>query len=98
MAGAYFEARRSHRESDIMRTGLRIAATYERETGELLRQFDVEEGQLVPVYDTDVLHRMRIDLEGGIRLPGQIRGTSHGLSVRMQASTLFGKNTNYVLF
>ncbi|MCY3614464.1 MAG: DUF5050 domain-containing protein [Bacteroidetes bacterium] len=98
MAGAYFEARRSHRESDIMRTGLSIAATYERETGELLRQFDVEEGQLVPVYDTDVLHRMRVNLEGGIRLPGQVRGTSHGLSIRVQASTLFGKNTDSFYF
>ena len=98
MASAYFEARRSHRESDIMRTGIRVAATYERETGELLKQFDVQEGQLVPIYDTDVLHRMRIDLEGGIRLPGQIRGTSHGLNVRMQASTLFGKDTDTFYF
>lgn len=98
MASAYFEARRPHRESDIMRTGIRITAKYERETGELLRQFDVEEGQLVPVYDTDVLHRVRVDVEGGIRLPGQIRGTSHGLNVRMQASTLFGKNTDTFYF
>ncbi len=98
MASVYFELQRAHRESDIMRTGIRMTASYERESGRLLDQFDIRDGQLVPVYSSSILHRLRVDLEGGIRLPGQFHGTSHGLSMRMRASTLFGKRADPFYF
>ena len=98
MANVYFELQRAHRESDIMRTGIRMSASYHRETGRLLDQFDIRDGQLVPVYNTSILHRLRVDLEGGIRLPGQIHGTSHGLSMKMRASTLFGRRADSFYF
>ncbi len=94
MANAYFELQRAHRESDIMPVGLRMNASYHRETGRLLNQFDIREGQLVPVYETSVLHRMRVGFEGGLRLPGRINGASHGLILKMHASTLFGKRAD----
>ncbi|MCY4158258.1 MAG: hypothetical protein OXE92_09715 [Bacteroidetes bacterium] len=98
MANVYMELMRPHRESDIMRTGIRMTASYHRETGRLLDQFDIRDGQLVPVYNSSTLHRLRVDLGGGIRLPGQIYGTSHGLSLRLSASTLFGKNADSFYF
>ncbi len=98
MANVYFELQRAHRESDIMRTGIRMSASYHRETGRLLDQFDIRDGQLVPVYNTSILHRLRVDMEGGIRLPGQIHGTSHGLSMKMRASTLFGRRADSFYF
>lgn len=98
MANVYFELQRPHRESDIMRTGIRMTASYHRETGRLLDRFDIRDGQLVPVYNTSILHRLRVDLEGGIRLPGQIYGTSHGLSMKMRASTLFGRRADSFYF
>lgn len=94
MLNAYFEIYRAHRESDIMRTGIQMKASYNRESGRLLEQFDVQEGQLVPVYGASILHRLRVDLQGGIRLPNQIRGTSHGLHFRARLSTIFGKRTD----
>lgn len=98
MANVYFELRHPHRESDIMGTGLRMTASYHRETGRLLNQFDIQDGQLVPVYSTSILHRLQLNLEGGIRLPGQIYGTSHGLNMKIQASTLFGRDTDSFYF
>ncbi len=98
MANVYFELQKPHRESDIMQTGVRMSASYHRETGRLLDEFDIRDGQLVPVYNTSILHRLRVDMEGGIRLPGQIQGTSHGLSMKMRASTLFGKRADSFYF
>ncbi len=94
LANAYLELLRPHRESDIMRTGVRLTASYQQETGRLLGKFDVRDGQLVPVYGTSTLHRLRVDLEGGFRLPGQIHGTSHGLHFRLRASTVLGKTAD----
>ncbi len=91
MANAYFEVQAPHRESDIQRTGIQMAASYSREMGRLLDRFDVRDGQLVPVYNSSILHRLRVNLDGGVRLPGQFAGTSHALSFRVEASTLFGK-------
>ncbi len=98
LANAYFELQPPHRETDIQRTGLRLTASYIRETGRLLDQFDLRDGQLVPVYNTSILHRLRVDLGGGFRLPGQLLGTSHALSFRVAASTLFGKETDSFYF
>lgn len=98
MVNAYFELNRPHRESDMMRTGLRATASYHVETGRLLKKFDIQDGQLVPVYSTSVLHRLRVDLEGGIRLPGQIRGAAHGVNFRMSGSTVFDKQVDSFYF
>ena len=98
MANAYFELHRPHRESDIMRTGLRLVASFSRERGRLLREFDIQDGQLVPVYDSSTLHRLQVDLDGGVRLPGQLFNSSHALSLKLRLSTLFGQRTDSFYF
>jgi len=98
MTNAYVELIRSHRESNIFHTGLRLTASYHRENGSLLEQFDVKDGQLVPVYGKTTLHRLSIDLGTGMRLPGLINGASHGLNVNVRASTIFGKTVDSFYF
>jgi len=94
MANANIEFLRPHRESDIFTTGIKMTTAYQREIGRLLEQFDIKEGQLVPVYGSTSLDRLTLDIEFGMRLPGSINGTSHGLNLRLRGSTLFGKKVD----
>ena len=88
---AYFEARRAHRESDVMPTGLMATLSYERELGRLLDRFEIKSGQLSPVYNSVTLNRLTLDARAGFRLPGRIRQASHGLALRLRISTSLGR-------
>ncbi|MDE2732576.1 MAG: hypothetical protein OXI38_14400 [Bacteroidota bacterium] len=88
---AYFEARRAHRESDIMPTGLTATLSFERELGRLLDRFEIRSGQLSPVYSSVTLNRLTLDARAGFRLPGRIRQASHGLAIRVRISTSLGR-------
>jgi len=94
MANAYIELLRPHRESDMFTTGIKITASYQRERGRLLEQFDIKDGQLVPVYGTTTLNRVTLDLDAGLRLPGTINHTAHGLTLNFRGSTIFGKDAD----
>ena len=87
----YFEAWRSHRESDLMPVGLSATLNYERELGRLLDRFEIRGGQLLPVYSNVALNRLTLDARAGFRLPGQIRQAAHGMAIRFRVSTAFGK-------
>lgn len=94
MANAYVELIRPHRESDMFETGLKLTASYDRENGRLLEQFDIKDGQLVPVYSKTAIDRLSVDVGAGMRLPGSINGAAHGLNVNVRASTIFGKTVD----
>ena len=40
---------------------LRLELGYDYERGRLLKQFDIEDGLLVPVYESDTNHRVTFD-------------------------------------
>ncbi|MCY4224716.1 MAG: hypothetical protein OXF06_07750 [Bacteroidetes bacterium] len=98
MANAYVELIRPHRETDMFHTGLKFTASYHRENGRLLEQFDVRDGQLVPIYGNTIFHRLRVDIGAGMRLPGRINGAAHGLNVNMRVSTIFGRTVDSFYF
>ncbi len=90
LASWYFTARTPYREEDIMPEGIVAKASYERELGRLLRRFEIKGGQLSPVYGSDALHRLALEVRAGRRLPGQIRGAAHGIALHLRASTTLG--------
>lgn len=87
---AYYEALWPHTDEDVVPVGLSAQATVEREWGQLLDRFALENGLLVPRYRS--YRNTRLSAEGriGLRLPGRPLGGTHGLSLRMRASTLLG--------
>ena len=91
LLNAYLEAGRAHRESDIIPTGITATLSYERELGRLLDRFEIKNGQLSPVHENVTLNRLTLDARVGFRLPGQIRRASHGLALRVRASTAFNR-------
>jgi hypothetical protein len=87
---AYFEMNRPHRNSDVVPEGMRASLAYERELGQLLDRFDVEDGYLVPTYERTTIHRLTFDARWASRLPGSPLGGSHGVSVRSRMSGVIG--------
>ncbi len=94
MANAYIEFLRPHRESDMLTTGIKMTASYQREEGRLLEQFEIKDGQLVPIYGSTTLNRLTLDLDTGMRLSGTINGASHGLNLKFRGSTILGKKAD----
>ena len=88
----YFEALASHREADLLPIGLTVDLAYERESGRLIDRFDISNGFLVPIYGRDRFHRLTLNAEWGTRLPGRVRGATHGASLRMRGSAILGKS------
>ncbi len=88
----YFEALSSHREADLLPIGLTVDLAYERESGHLIDRFDIRNGFLVPIYRRDQFHRLRLGAQWGMRLPGRVRGATHGASLRMHGSAILGKS------
>ena len=86
MFNTYFETVASHREADIFPVGLRADLSYERETGRLLDRFDIRNGVLVPVYQSDGFHRLRLDARFGTR----IAGPKYGAMLRVRGTTIVG--------
>ena len=85
----YYEAMAPHRHEDVVPEGLRVEGGMERENGRLLTRFDVEDGQLTPVYEKDRFVRMTLDARVGIRL---FRGGTapHGVTVRARGTAIVG--------
>lgn len=94
MLNAYFEARRVHRESDIMPTGIKVNLSFERELGRLLDRFEIKSGQLSPVYAGVTLNRLTLDAHAGFRLPGTIRQAAHGVALRVRVSSTLGRRAD----
>ncbi|MEM1126534.1 MAG: hypothetical protein AAGI71_07780 [Bacteroidota bacterium] len=90
LLNAYFEARRPHREMDVIPDGLRADVRYEVERGRLLDRFDVESGLLVPRYERFLNHRITLDARYSTVLPGRPLGGTHGVGLRLRGSTILG--------
>ena len=88
----YFEALTPHREADVLPLGITVDLAYEHEAGRLLDRFDIRNGLLVPVYQKERFHRLRVDATAAARLPGRVRGAAHGLAVRLRGSAILGKS------
>ncbi len=88
----YFEALSSHREADVLPIGLTVDLAYEHESGRLLDRFDIRNGFLVPIYQRDSFHRLRLDAQWGTRLPGRVRGAMHGATLRLWGSAILGRS------
>ena len=89
-AKAYFELPKRYRNSDVVPEQIRVELEYEYELGRLLDRFDIEGGILVPKYNRYGNHRLTFDARFGVRLPGRFNGGTHGLGLRLRASTLLG--------
>jgi WD40 repeat protein len=89
-ATGYLEQFRPYSHADVLREGLRLVAGYEYQSSRLLRSFDIDEGALVPEYERYRNHRLWMESYGGFRLPGQVLGGPHGVSARVQGSTILG--------
>ncbi len=92
--GGYYKAERPHRDARVLPERLQIEAHYEFENGRLLDQFAVEDGVLVPSYQSDANHRVTIDGRLGMRLPGSPLGGSHGVGLRLRGSTVLGSEVD----
>jgi Tol biopolymer transport system component len=90
MLNAYLQALRPTRDTDVLMEGLRGELRYEVENGRLLNRFEIEDGVLVPGYERERNHRITLEAQYGLRLPGQVRGGPHGIGVRLRASTILG--------
>ncbi len=86
---AFFEALVPHRHADAVMDGIKAEVAYEFEPGKLLDRFDVEDGVLSPRYNSFRNHRLTADIRYGRRL-WRRAGASHGVSLRVRASTLLG--------
>ena len=89
-AGAYFRSENPHRHSDVLPEKLQAEIRYELESGRLLDRFEVESGVLAPYYERDRLHRLTVEAQFGVRLPGSSLRRSHGLGLRLRGSTILG--------
>lgn len=94
MAGARFQTRRPHRHSNVLPRQLRAELHYEMESGRLLQRFDVDDGVLAPSYEGGRNHRLTLDARAGFRLPGLHESRSHGLGLRVRASTILGSKVD----
>ena len=88
----HFAALTTHREADVLPIGVTAVFSYERETGRLIDRFDIQSGYLVPIYLQDSFHRLRFDASWGVRLPGSVRGATHGATLRVRGSAILGKS------
>jgi len=85
-----YEGFHPHINSDVIPDGLRADVEFESERGRLLDSFDISEGTLQPVYEANRINRVTVSARGGMRLPG-FKGTgTHGVGIRMRASTILG--------
>lgn len=85
-----FEGFHPHINSDVVPDGIRAEVEFDTENGRLLESFDISDGILQPVYETDRVNRITITARGGLRLPGKDGPGTHGLGFRMRASTILG--------
>lgn len=88
---AYYEAFHPYTDANVVPRGLRVEAEYEYEPGRLLDRFNIEDGLLVPEYETFKNHRLTVEARYGWRLFEDRRGGTHGVGVRVRGSTLLGK-------
>lgn len=85
-----YEALRPYRHSDVLPRGLRFAGGYELQPGRLLESYTLEEGQLEPEYREYANHRLWMESRVGFSLPGRLRGAPHGVTARLDASSVLG--------
>ena len=89
-AKLYLESLRPHLNSDVLPEGFRAEAGYEYQPGDLLESFDVEDGVLVPEYESFKNHRLMADLRWSRRLGWGGRGSRHGIGLRFRGTTVLG--------
>ena len=91
---SYYELIAPHRHGDVVPEGVRIELSYEREVGRLLERFDLEDGILEPIYERSTINRLTLDAKLGMRLPGKLMKSPHGVGIRARASTVLGENVD----
>jgi hypothetical protein len=87
---AYFETNRPHRNRDVVPHGMRATLALEREVGNLLDRFDIEDGFLIPTYERSTFYRATVEGRWATRLGGSPLGGAHGVSVRGRFSGILG--------
>ncbi len=85
-----FEGFHPHINSDVVPDGVRAELEFDTENGRLLEAFDISDGVLQPVYESNRVNRVTFMARGGLRLPGMDGPGTHGLGFRMRASTILG--------
>lgn len=76
------DLREPTRHGDIAPLGLRGSFTYRFQPGRLLREFEINDGVLSPVYSSDLNHSLELNARYGFRLSGNSSGmfTTRGFS------------------
>jgi len=85
-----YEGFHPHINSDVIPDGVRAEFEFDSENGRLLESFDISDGILQPVYESDRVNRFTFSARGGFRLPGVDNPGAHGIGFRMRASTILG--------
>lgn len=89
-----FEGFHPHINSDVVPDGIRAELKFDTESGRLLEAFDISDGILQPVYESNRVNRLTLTARGGMRLPGWEGPGTHGIGFRMRASTILGKEVD----
>lgn len=85
-----YEGYDPHINSDVVPDGMRVEFEFDTESGRLLEAFDIADGILQPVYQSDRINRLTLSARGGFRLPGMDGPGTHGIGFRLRASTILG--------
>lgn len=89
-----YEGFHPHINSDVIPDGVRAEFELDVESGRLLESFDISEGILQPVYESDRVNRLTFSARGGFRLPGVDNPGAHGIGFRLRASTILGSEVD----
>lgn len=89
-----FEGFHPHINSDVVPDGIRAELEFDTENGRLLEAFDISDGVLQPVYESNRVNRITFTARGGMRLPGWDGPGTHGIGFRMRASTILGEEVD----
>lgn len=89
-----FEGFHPHINSDVVPDGIRAELEFDTENGRLLEAFDISDGILQPVYESNRVNRITLNARGGMRLPGWKGPGTHGIGFRVRASTILGEEVD----
>lgn len=81
------------RHENMLPEGIRAQALLELLPSRLLDRFDIENGSLIPIYKSNNINRLSLDVRYGLKL-GQIGTTPHGLALKLKTSAIFGKEVD----
>ena len=86
-----YEGFHPHINSDVIPDGMRAELEFDTEQGRLLEAFDIQDGVLQPVYESNRINRFTFTARGGLRLPGWDGPGTHGIGFRLRASSILGQ-------